>query len=466
MSIITRLQSSVICWDRQPARARFALRSALIAAALLVFVFACDNISAATAPEAEPTETSADITPQPTARNPMDESLVTRTPEPTATPGPLARTIDRVTTQAGMNATSFLGLTTANWINLGLSLLFVVLAYALGTWLLRSILLPVVRRTPTKLDDMSLETVGPDLRWLVVVLALQLATSQLGFISADLKQLLADVYFFAALLIAALVAWRLVSLAQGWFRERADAAGRAQNLEPVIKIGGAISRVAVVVLGSSVMLTHLGINLTPLVAVIGIGVLALSLAAQDTIKDTIAGFIILIDQPFRLGDRIQIEKLGEWGDVVEIGLRTTRIQTMDHRLVIIPNSVISTNQVVNYTYPDPRYRIQTHVSVAYGTDIKHARQVIIDAVRQVDDVLLDKPVDALYIEMGTSAMVFRVRWWIESYVDSRRVLDSVHSALQEALDAAGIEMPYQTQDLNVRLMPETADTTNREEQNV
>ena len=70
---------------------------------------------------------------------------------------------------------------------------------------------------------------------------------------------------------------------------------------------------------------------------------------------------------------------------------------MDHRLVIIPNSVLSTNQVVNYTYPGPRYRIQTNVGVAYGTDIKRARQVMIDAVRQVGDVLLDKPVDALYI---------------------------------------------------------------------
>jgi small-conductance mechanosensitive channel len=363
-----------------------------------------------------------------------------------------------------MNTTSFLGLTTGNWINLGISLLLVVGAYALGAWLLPIALSPIVRRTPNTLDDQALEALGPDLGWLLVVLVLRFATNRLTFVSADLKQILGDVYFIAALFISALVAWRAISLSAGWFREQAEEAGRGQELDPLINLVASICRVAIMVIGGTVVLSRLGVNVTPLAAAIGIGGLAISLAAQDTIRDTIAGFIILIDQPFRLGDRIEIEKLGKWGDVVEIGLRTTRIRTRDNRLVIIPNSIISTNQVVNYTYPDPQYRIETHVGIAYGTDIERARQVIVDAVRQVDDVLPDKPVDALYIEMADSAMKFRVRWWIESYVDTRRVLDRIHTALQEALDAAGIEMPYPTQDLNVSLRPAAADVTGRESQ--
>jgi potassium efflux system protein len=119
-------------------------------------------------------------------------------------------------------------------------------------------------------------------------------------------------------------------------------------------------------------------------------------------------------------------------------------------MVIVPNSVIGKNQVVNYTYPDPQYRIQTHVTIAYGTDIEMARKVIIDTVRHVEGTLPDKPVDALYIEMGDWAMVFRVRWWIESYADTRRVIDRVHTALQRGLDDAGIESPFPAQDLNLR----------------
>ena len=210
-----------------------------------------------------------------------------------------------------------------------------------------------------------------------------------------------------------------------------------------------LGRVVVGLLGLTILLSHFGVNITAFAAALGLGGLAISLAARDTIADAIAGFIILVDRPFRIGDRIEIEQLGTWGDVVDIGLRTTRIRTRDNRMVIVPNSIIGSNQVINYTYPDPQYRIQTHVGIAYGTDIEAARQVIIQAVRHVEGVLADKPVDALYIEMGDSAMIFRVRWWIESYIDTRRMFDRVHSALQMALDDAGIESPFPIQEVKL-----------------
>jgi len=151
--------------------------------------------------------------------------------------------------------------------------------------------------------------------------------------------------------------------------------------------------------------------------------------------------IILMDQPFRAGDRIEIQELNTWGDVVSIGLRSTRIRTLDNRLVIVPNSSISNNQVVNYTYPDPRYRIQTEIGVAYGTDLRLVREVITTALQDVEGVLPDKPVDILFLEFGDSDMVLRVRWWIESYVDARRSTDRVNEAIYTALDQAGIELP-------------------------
>jgi len=212
------------------------------------------------------------------------------------------------------------------------------------------------------------------------------------------------------------------------------------------------------VAGTTVLLAHFGINVTALTTALGLGGLAFSLAARDTIADAIAGFIILVDRPFRIGDRIEIQGVGTWGDVTDIGLRTTRIRTRDNRMVIVPNSVIGANQVINYTYPDPRYRIETHVGIGYGTDIERARQVIIDAVRHVEGVLLDRPVDALYNEMGDSAMIFRVRWWIESYIDTRRVFDRVHTALQHALDEAGIECPFPTQSVNLQMEHKAADS--------
>jgi small-conductance mechanosensitive channel len=139
--------------------------------------------------------------------------------------------------------------------------------------------------------------------------------------------------------------------------------------------------------------------------------------------------------------------------VVDIGLRSTRIRTSDNRLVIIPNNVISTDQVVNYTYPDPRYRIQVEFGVGYGQDIEMVRQLVIDTVRQVEGVLNAKPVDALIISMGENAMTMQVRWWIESYRDTRIMFDKVYTALLKALGEAGIEIPSDTYDINILNLP-------------
>ena len=106
--------------------------------------------------------------------------------------------------------------------------------------------------------------------------------------------------------------------------------------------------------------------------------------------------------------------------------------------------MIAKNEIINYTYPDPRYRIQTRVGIAYGSDIERVRRIIIDAVSSVEGVLTELGVDALYDEMGDSAMIFLVRWWIDSYADFRRALDKVNTAIQQALNENGIVSPFPT----------------------
>ncbi len=391
--------------------------------------------------------------PEPTPTDLLDAVVTTRTPSPTATPGRIAEEVSELTASLGLAEKRFLGLTTDEWINLWFSILSSLLAYLLGTWLLKRLLPRLARRSASDFDDRFLEAIGPDLRWLLVLVILYIATKRLVFVSAEVKALLADLYFVLGLFVGVHIIWELVSLAEQWTREWLAKDEREEGLSPVITLLLRLTHVIIVVASGSILLSYFGINVAAFAAAIGLGGLAISLAARDTIADMIAGFIVLVDRPFRVNDRIEIQDVGTWGDVVEIGLRTTRIRTRDNRMVIVPNGIIGTNQVINYTYPDPQYRIETHVRVAYGTDIKTTRRVIVDTIRRVEGVLPDRPVDALYIEMGDSAMVFRVRWWIESYVDTRRMFDRVHTCLQKALDEEGIKLPFPTQSLNIRSQP-------------
>jgi small-conductance mechanosensitive channel len=207
-----------------------------------------------------------------------------------------------------------------------------------------------------------------------------------------------------------------------------------------------------------VLLSHFGIDVSALTAALGLGGLALTFAAQDTISDAIAGIIILVDRPFRVGDRIEIQGAGTWGDVIDIGLRSTRILTRDNRVIILPNSIVGNNQVMNYSYPDPRVRSETDLCVGYDSDLEEVRRLIIETIESVEGVLDYRPVDALYIEMAPSGIVFRVRWWIESYQETRRNLDQVHTALQSAFDQAGIAFAPRTQSVKLRA---DADTVRR-----
>jgi small-conductance mechanosensitive channel len=302
----------------------------------------------------------------------------------------------------------------------------------------------------------ALNNIAPRLKWLIVIPAFYLATIRLDFVSPGVKRVLGDVYFVLGLILATLIVWSLIDLAYGYYRQKSIKEGREEQIHPILLLLRRIASIVVIAIAVYILFSHFGVNITALLAAFGIAGLALSLAAQDTLADAISGFIILADQPYRVGDRIEIQDEGTWGDVVDIGLRTTRIRTRDNRMVIVPNSVISKNQVINYTFPDPRYRIQIHIGIGYGSDIEEVRQLIVETVRQVEGVLPDRPVDSLYIDMGDSAMIFRVRWWIESYEDTRRMYDRVNTALQDVFDAHGIETPYPTQTMNLQVDKTTA----------
>jgi small-conductance mechanosensitive channel len=119
--------------------------------------------------------------------------------------------------------------------------------------------------------------------------------------------------------------------------------------------------------------------------------------------------------------------------------------------------------VVNYTYPDPKYRLQTDIGVAYGTHFHKMRQVINETVRAVEGVLEDKPVDVLYLQFGDSARLMRVRWWIDNIKNERTMQDRVNTALEIALDKAGMDLPFDTYNLKVDLQGKNPDAVDQSE---
>jgi small-conductance mechanosensitive channel len=205
---------------------------------------------------------------------------------------------------------------------------------------------------------------------------------------------------------------------------------------------------------------HFGFNITILVPSVLFLLLLLGIvgaAAQSALTDAISGILILSDEPFRIGDIIYLPNLNTSGEVISIGLRTTRIRTGDNRRVIVPNSEIAESAVINYSQPDPRHRVQIDF-VVVGESFDLLQKLIEKTVSEIEGVLPDKPVDVTYLSFGGTGREIRVGWWVESVSSQFRVQTKVLVALEKALDEAGIETPNLTYDLNVQQIKQAPNT--------
>lgn len=270
----------------------------------------------------------------------------------------------------------FWGLSGQQWIEIGTSILILLGVLFLGRWIinliLEKLLLRITKRTKNNLDNQILNAARLPLYFLAVVFALDIALRRLTFLPWDWNTWLKEGFFIFYFLVGFIFSWRLVTHFFRWYED--EMAQRTEtNLDK--QLFPFFERIVLILLstiGIITVLSYYEIDITAMVTTLGIGSLAVALAAKSTLEDTISGFMIMVDRPYRIGDRIELMDLDTWGDVVDIGLRSTRIRTRDNRMVIVPNSVIGKSLVVNYAYPNDQYRLQIHIGVAYGTEIEKA----------------------------------------------------------------------------------------------
>lgn len=374
-----------------------------------------------------------------------------RTAVPTSTPDRIDHQIEEITSQAGLSETTFLGLRIEDWFNILITILITIAIYFIIIKLLMKFLIRMVNRTEKKLDDEILALIAKYLNWLLLLLLIRFALLRLDFIGERLWTAINDLLFISGVGIMSIIAMDLMQFAVNRYEAGLETDEDQRKLTPIILTVKRLAQSAVLIVAFSIILSHFGINISIILVVLVVSGFIISFGAQDILTDILSGYIILIDKPFRVGNSILIKELETRGVVLKIGTRSTQIKTGDNREVIIPNSSIGESQVVNYTYPDSQFRVQTEIGVAYGTDIVKMRKVIEEAVREVEGVLSDKPVDIFYLKFGDSARLVRVRWWIDTYKDEYLMLDKVNIALELTLGEAGIELPNNTYDLNVKM---------------
>ena len=202
-------------------------------------------------------------------------------------------------------------------------------------------------------------------------------------------------------------------------------------------------------------LNAVDVSVGPLVGALGIAGLALAFAFQDILENVIAGVLIVMRRPIKIGDEVVTNDYT--GAVTDITLRAVEIITLDGEMVFIPNAMVWKNPVVNLTAKADR-RSSLEVGVAYDTDLDHAKTVLERAIRNVEGVLDSRPVTAQVYEFGDSSINFMLRYWHDSPTADRwRLWDEVSRAVKRALDTEGVEIPFPQRVLHVQRPDDLAD---------
>jgi len=215
------------------------------------------------------------------------------------------------------------------------------------------------------------------------------------------------------------------------------------------RFAGVIIYVVAIILA----LDLLGINVMPFIAGAGILGIAIGFAAKDTLSNLIAGILLIVDRPFEIGDRIEVwtapSGSATWGDVIDIGLRATKIKTTDNIVIIIPNNEIMKRDIINYTIISAMIRVRINIGISYDADLARAKQIILDIADQIDWIARDPKPKVVVRVFGESSVDLQLRVWIQDARQRMNTISEVTDRVKEAFDRHHIEIPYPKRDIVV-----------------
>jgi small-conductance mechanosensitive channel len=301
---------------------------------------------------------------------------------------------------------------------------------------------PLVRltlRTNTDLDDQVVELLHRPIFVSVILVGLHIAVKILEW-SPGTERALVALIQTGAIFVWTGAGFRLTSTTLTGLSRLAD---RVTWLEArTLPLFDNLSKIVVLGVAIYCFLVAWDLNLSPWLASAGIMGIAVGFAAKDTLANLFGGLFVIMDAPYKIGDIINLDT-GERGRVIKIGLRSTRLLTRDDVEITLPNAHIANAKVVNESGgPYEKTRVAIAVGVAYGSDVDRVREVLMQAAQSVEHVVHDPAPRVRFVEMGDSALIFRVQGWIDEPALRGICVDGLNTAIYKALGHADIEIPF------------------------
>jgi len=267
----------------------------------------------------------------------------------------------------------------------------------------------------------------------------------MSIITPEMEQFVENAWEFIPHLIAAIVTFIAALLLSSAAARWAKRTLRQRNDDPELQeLLGRAARWSVLILGTIIALEQINFDVTSFLAGLGIAGFTIGFALQDIARNFVAGVLLLVRQPFEIGDAVTVGDSYS-GQILEINTRDTVVKTWDGEHVILPNMDIFSNPIINYS--NVKYRRRTvYIGLGYDQDPDTAIEAFLDAIASVEGVQEDPPPSVQAEELGNSSMQLAARFWVDQKAYG---LFAVHSkvviAIQNKAEEAGIDLPYPIQ---------------------
>lgn len=338
------------------------------------------------------------------------------------------------------------------------ALIILISSIALGKifeFIVAKIIKQFTKKTKTTLDDAIVHAIEPIVFWGVVLLGVFLSVSSINYL-VPYDKIVHKIFTILLFIWIIYIAIRLTGNIFNWYAEEARKKHNTSG-EKYPKIFKIIIQVIVTIIVFIIMLRYLGVEITPLVASLGIGGLAVALALQDTLTNLFSGFYISSDKTVKVGDFIEIDPNTTNainGFVEDINWRTIKIKTLKNNIVILPNSKFAQSIITNFDKPEQYMQIVVPIGVAYSSDLEKVEKITLDVLRKIEKTIPGGVKDfeplVRFNEFSDSNISFSAVLRIEKFTDQYFIKHEFIKALKKRYDQEGIEIAYPTRTVYVK----------------
>ncbi len=322
---------------------------------------------------------------------------------------------------------------------------FVILR--LGIFILEKVILRLTSKTKTDLDDKLIAKASKPITNIVLLVGLRAAIEELQLIESIELVLHNTIISFIAVFLGYLVFLVIdIILFRALKHVGKDRYEAVKDLMALLK---SILKVVLVVFVLLYVLSVWGVEVGPFLAGLGVAGIAVAFALQSTLSNVFAGASILLDKSLKVGDVVYLDDITK-GKVVRIGIRATRIQTFDNELIIVPNSKVADGNIQNIVLPEPKSRVVVPFGVAYGSDIDKVKKLVMKEIEKVQHFEKDPEPSIKFLEMANSSLNFKAYFYVDTYEHRFGALDEANTRIYNALNKAGIEIPFPQMDVHVK----------------